>query len=742
MIGYIHNTAHSTARLWKLWDPVQRGIIHAANIVFDESSNTAARMLSGDQLPAAPSIENTLFEPLPEPETAAGSAHPGTTDHGTGPQHIAQLEYMAEREAHEEATQRETTEGGAQLQDMAHTEHMTQNVAPIESTGQTDLEHVAQPENTAQLRSIIEPSVHACAEEASIQGGRANMGTMTLRALPLKQSWKRRAMLAAREPCQYAEPTSYREAMEGPERANWQKAIGEELFSLVKNNTWSLTKLPPGRRAIASKWVFKKKVNANGTIRYKARLVIKGCQQRAGIDFEETFAPVAMLKTVRVLLALAAFYDWEIHHVDVITAFLNPALKEEVYMEQPEGSKHEHDCRVCKLGKALYGLKQAPRAWHSDIDAFLLSIGFTNSKTDPNLYISPEVLLILYVDDILIFARSITALKGAKSQLFTKYAMTDLGEVQQFLGLQIQRNRPARKIYIHQTAYLNRVLDRFDMADCNGVATPMESGNDLRIVEPGTKNPAPCDQQQYQSEIGSIMYGMIGSRPDFAYTMSALSRFNASPTTAHQGAVKRALRYIRNTTDFGICYGGKKQLQDQYPTLLGFADSDWAGDKDYRKSTTGYTFILNGGAVSWKSGRQQSVALSSTEAEYVAYAEAAKEAIWLRRLLTETDLRKPYDEDISTKSKWGQVPITIRIDNSGAFDLAHNPKHHERTKHIDIRHHFIRETVEKGLVRLIRIPTHEQTADILTKPLTKAPFEQCRHGTGIGPIPGHDGPKE
>ena len=291
MIGYIHNAAHETPKLWKLWDPVQRGIIHTANIIFDEHSNAAARMLPDQPSPAL-SIEDALFPSLLESDAAAISAQPGTADSGA----------HSEQEAAENTTQHETAENGSQLEDMTQSEHIPQINAQIEQ------EQNAQPENTISLRSI-RPSAQACAEESRIQGDRPNPGTMALRPLPLKQSWKRRAMLAAREPCQYAEPTSYQEAMEGPERVNWQKAIDEQLSSLKRNSTWSLMKLPPGRRAIASKWVFKKKVNHDGTIRYKARLVIKGCQQRAGIDYEETFTPVAMLKTVRILLALAAFYN-------------------------------------------------------------------------------------------------------------------------------------------------------------------------------------------------------------------------------------------------------------------------------------------------------------------------------------------------------------------------------------------------------------------------------------------------
>jgi hypothetical protein len=379
------------------------------------------------------------------------------------------------------------------------------------------------------------------------------------------------------------------------------------------------------------------------------------------------------------------------------------------------------------LQKALYGLKQAPRAWYSDINRYLQSIGLKNSKTDPNLYIGPDALLILYVDDMLIFASSAAALKALKKQLMEQYKMHDLGEARQFLGLQITRT--GRKIHIHQTAYLNRVLDRFNMAECNGVATPMDSASRLRAVEPGTMNSSPCDQQHYQSIVGSIMYAMQGTRPDFAYTMSALSRFNANPTTTHKGAAKRALRYMRSTTDYGITYD-EQQVQDL--VLTGYADSDWASDKDTRKSTTGYVFMLNGGAVSWKSSQQKSTALSSTEAEYMAYTEAAKEAIWLRRILIEIDLREPYSEDSAHRSKWGQ-PITIRIDNHGAFDLAHNPKHHDRTKHIDIRHHFIREAIEGKLIQLVKTPTQEQLADILTKPLSKGLFEKHRYGMGIRP---------
>ena len=255
----------------------------------------------------------------------------------------------------------------------------------------------------------------------------------------------------------------------------------------------------------------------------------------------------------------------------------------------------------------------------------------------------------------------------------------------------------------------------------------MESTCNLRAAL--ESNARLYDPEHYQAIVGCLMYVMIGTRPDLAFPVSVLSRFNAQPTIEHNGAAKRVLRYLQSTKDHGIVYQG---------TLLkaaAYSDSDWANDKDTRKSTNGYAFKLCNGAVVWKSRKQSTVALSTTEAEYVGYSEAAKEAIWIRRLLMELDLQRPLSEDShGYESKWGQRPATIQVDSQGALDLANSSKHHDQTKHIDIKHHFIRDTIEKKLIDLTRIPSTEQTADILTKPLARARFEEHRRGMGIIPL--------
>jgi len=543
----------------------------------------------------------------------------------------------------------------------------------------------------------------------------------------------------------------------------------EELDALDKNKTWDLvdedTILKSGKRVIGCKWVYKLKRNADGSRRFKARLVIRGFEQEYGIDYTETFAPVAKFVTVRILLALAAQYDWEIEQMDVITAFLNPLLQEEVYMELPEGYALPKDCPctsggriVCRLRKCLYGLKQAPRAWYTDIDAHLSSLGFTRSKEDYNLYISKHVLLLLFVDDMLLFAPKMDTIRVVKELLYSKYRMSDLGPVQQFLGLQVVRDRQARAIHINQAPYIEALLKRFQMDNCIGISTPMDPNCQLEAALPGYT--APRDHLlEYQQVIGSIMYAMLGTRPDLAFTVSTLSKYCSNPTPEHAIAAKRTLRYLRKTINVGIIFKGQENpaiaeaIAGASPTttgITGFTDSDWAGDVDSRKSTSGYVFLLYGGAISWKSTKQSVVATSSTEAEYIACSEAAKEALWIRRLHAEikgTTLpgledRYQHEADIQDQIRALRItsppttvpqqnPQIILADNQGAIKLSKNPQHHNRTKHIDVRYHFIRKCNQDGLIELAYIPTTEMVADILTKALPRVKHDKHMLGMGM-----------
>ena len=322
------------------------------------------------------------------------------------------------------------------------------------------------------------------------------------------------------------EPVTLQEALDRhPQK--WYDAVADELQSHEENKTWELTTLPPGKKEISSKWVFKLKVNADDTVRYKARLVIRGFEQKYGLDFQETFAPVAKFATVRIMLALAAQMDWEVHQMDVKTAFLYPDIQDEVYMTLPEGFDMFHKDapaargQVARLRKTLYGLRQAPRAWYQNIDDFFKSCGLIRSCEDFSLYLSPTLAIVLYVDDILLFAKDAGEIVGMKKNLKREYKMVDLGELRQFLGLQVQRNRPGRKLFIHQRPYVEKILERFQMQDCKGLSTPME----LKFYAERAKDESLIiGRQDYQSKIGSIMYAMLGTCPDLAYTISTLSK--------------------------------------------------------------------------------------------------------------------------------------------------------------------------------------------------------------------------
>jgi hypothetical protein len=534
-------------------------------------------------------------------------------------------------------------------------------------------------------------------------------------------------------------PTSIREALEF-DRAKWGAAIADEFRSLITNGTWEAAVLPSGRRAISTKWVFKLKESAEGSLRHKARLVIRGFEQRSGIDYDETFAPVAKFVTIRVLLAVAAAKDWEIHQMDVKTAFMNPRLKEEVYMAFPEG--YSEFCPesqgtsegVLRLLKTVNGLKQAPKAWYEEIHGFFVACGLTRSNEDHNMYLSTKLVIIIYVDDLLLFSSDMRDIKEMKSALHGRFEMSDLGEIRQFLGMRIERNREKRQLFLHQTPYLQDILSRVDMVSCNGVQTPMEVNSHLCPYENETditKIP------EYQSTVGSVMYAMLGTRPDLAYSISTLGKFSSAPIMSHHSALKRVIRYIKQTTNVGILYDGSSLDPDGFPELVCYTDSDWAGDRSDRRSTGGYVFTLLGGAVSWKSKKQGVVATSTAEAEYVALSEATKESIWINRLLREIETRKvekyKFDEklyhDEETQAQW--EPLTTPVpqqgfpaqvifaDNQSCIRISENPRDHARTKHIDIRYHFIRHAVYNGLVEVKHVPTAEMTADILTKSLPR-----------------------
>ena len=516
------------------------------------------------------------------------------------------------------------------------------------------------------------------------------------------------------------DPLNVCEAMSSEDASKWEAAMQEEYDSLMANGTWELAPLPKGRKSVGCKWVFRTKKDASGeVVRHKARLVAKGFSQVAGVDFLETFAPVAKFNTIRCILALGAALDLEIHQMDVKTAFLNGELEEDIYMTQPQGFEvKDFEHLACKLKKSLYGLKQSPRAWYQRIDAFFTKEGFTRSEADHSLYIKQtgEYLLIvlIYVDDLIILASLLAKLAWLKAKLNEEFMMSDLGELSYCLGVEFERDRKARTITMSQRKYIKEVLKRFNMEECKPIGTPLDVNVKLLklSVEEFEAIEGEMDGVPYKSGVGSLMYAMVATRADLAFAVSMVSQFMSRAGPTHWSAVKRIMRYLQSTMDTKLCLGGKDM------TLRGYCDADWAGDANERRSTTGYVFFIGVGAISWNCRRQPTIALSTTEAEYMSTSQSTKEAIWLRKLLADVGFVQ-------------EGATTIMCDNQGCIALAKNPTHHSRTKHIDVQHHFIREKLESGEISLEYCPTEDMVADVLTKALAKDRHQRLTKAMGL-----------
>ncbi|KAJ9538231.1 hypothetical protein OSB04_030964 [Centaurea solstitialis] len=539
------------------------------------------------------------------------------------------------------------------------------------------------------------------------------------------------------------EPTSYGEAVSGViksvsakktnckrnhspsgnESEQWQEAMKAEMQSMYDNQVWELTDLPQHCRAVGRKWVFKKKTNMDGNVHtFKVRLVAKGFTQTHGIDYDETFSPVAMLKSIRILMAISAYFNYEIWQMDVKTAFLNGKLTEDVYMEQPEGFEDpKNPNKVCKLLKSIYGLKQASRSWNLHFDERIKEFGFAKSEFEPCVYTkfsgSIVTFLVLYVDDILLIGNDVPTLQSVKSWLSKCFQMKDLGEAAYILGIKIYRNRSKRLIGLSQSTYIDKILKRFRMDESKKGFIPMQHG----IVLSKTQCPVSSQDQDkmksvpYASAIGSIMYAMLCTRPDVAYSVSVTSRYQQNPGEPHWVAVKNILKYLRRTKDMFLVFGGS---EDEI-SVTGYSDASFQTDRDDFRSQSGYVFTLNGGAISWKSSKQDTIADSTTEAEYIAASDAAKEAVWLRNFLS--DLRV-----VASVSR----PIDIFCDNSGAVAQAKEPREHHKSRHVLRKYHLIREIIGRGDVRICKIPTEENVADPLIKPLARVKHEA--HANSIG----------
>ncbi|KAK9042692.1 hypothetical protein V6N11_017757 [Hibiscus sabdariffa] len=447
------------------------------------------------------------------------------------------------------------------------------------------------------------------------------------------------------------EPKTYQEAVASPDSEKWLEAMRSEMDSMSENQVWTLVEPPEGIKPIGCKWVFKKKTDMDGNVQtYKGRLVAKGFRQIHGVDYDETFSPVAMFKSIRILLAVAAFHDYEIWQMDVKTAFLNGKLEEDVYMTQPEGFVTPKNAgKVCKLQRSFYGLKQASRSWNLHFNEAIQEFGFIRNEDEPCVYkkFSGSIVsfLILYVDDILIIGNDIPTLQSIKTWLSSCFSMKDLGEAAYILGVKIYRDRSRRLLGLSQSTYIDKVLKRFSMEESKRGFLPMQHGISLsKEMCPSTPQERErMSQIPYALAIGSIMYAMI----------------------CHWTVVKNILKYLRRTKDVFLVYGGEEELH-----IKGYTDASFQTDKDDSRSQSGFVFCQNGGTISWKCSKQDTVADSTMEAEYVSASKATKEIVWIKKFISELGV-VPSISDV----------LGLYCDNNGAIAEAKEPRSHHGPKH-------------------------------------------------------------
>ncbi|CAI0405618.1 unnamed protein product [Linum tenue] len=508
----------------------------------------------------------------------------------------------------------------------------------------------------------------------------------------------------------FAEPTTYQEAVKFE---HWRRAMREEQDALEENHTWDVVPLPKNKRAIGNKWVYKDKYRPDGTLeRHKARLVAKGFTQVYGIDFLDTYSPVAKINSVKALLAVAASKGWFLDQMDVSNAFLHGDLEEEVYMVLPPGDPRANSPEnlVCRLRKSLYGLKQASRQWFAKLTSSLLKHGFSQSVSDYSLFTKwvhgRIVVLLVYVDDIILGGDDRGDIEEVKKFLSHNFKIKDLGCLKFFLGLEISRN--SEGIAVCQRKYCLELLRDTGYLEAKHCKSPLDPKVKLRA-----KQGKPLDDPElYRRLIGRLHY-LTTTRPDLTFPMQQLSQFQKEPYTEHLQAAYRVLRYIKGAPGQGIFFKSDSSLK-----LTGYSDSDWASCPDSRRSVSGYCTFLGSSLITWKAKKQTTVSRSSSEAEYRALAHLVCEIQWLKGLLAELSVQV-------------QLPIAVFCDNKSAIHIAENPVFHERTKHIEIDVHVTRERVKSGLIKLSYVRSLDQVADLFTKTLSRFRIKELLDKLGV-----------
>jgi len=528
--------------------------------------------------------------------------------------------------------------------------------------------------------------------------------------------------LFSAEPKISNDPKTFREAVRGPDSQKWTESMEAEIQSLTANQTWTLVHPPKDRNIVGSKWVYKIKKNSDGSvIKYKSRLVAQGFTQEPSIDFKETYAPVSRATTVRTLFAIAASIGFEVTQVDISTAYVNAEVEEEIFMKQPQGFEiKDKDGRelVCKLKKSLYGLKQSGRNWNRLITKWLEDYGFKRSQHDPCLFVlnqeGKQILLTIHVDDLLIAAQDKLQRNEFIKKLGEKFKLVDLGQVSWYLAIHIEQNEQG--ITLDQIKYIEDTIHRFGMDECRSTPVPAYSNDEIKRRRMKKEEFSNEDNENFEAEnkvdrmeylqiVGSLTYLATFTRPDIAFAVARASQKCIDPNQDDFEDLMKILRYLKGTKDLKLKYS-----RNASTTLVGYSDSDWAGNLDDRHSTSGYLFTLGGAAISWASRKQQTVALSVTEAEYISASLACQEAIYLRNLLKDMG--------------YEQKTTYLFQDNQGSIAMARNWMTTSRSKHIEIRYHFIRECIERKELTVEYLRTNDQLADIFTKAVKKATLDQ------------------
>ena len=720
---------------WKLYDPRKRAISTHRHVTFNEHSFTHHKMTRKDSDSELANIDLSSFLPTsaeePEAEvreSIADGEEPASRPEANEP--VVRLEprrssrrrqppqpFWINKPSEPSDDQRN---GDQEHQPPAGSDSSESNddVTPEDSFfdfgsdgGDGVTQEAAQSHLIHSLSAVREALFEIDQTEASNRGDAF-------------QAYESLCMNAADKSDMYT-PSTYFDAMRCEDREKWKRAIEVELEAIKRNQVMvEVPRVPAGHKAIGAKWIFKIKYNKDGSVdKYKARLVCQGFRQQQGLDYNETFAPVVRLDSLRLLLALAATDpEVEILHLDAISAFLNGRLKEKIYMKAPPGVPS--DSGFFQLLRTLYGLKQAPREWHAVVEAFLVgNPGFSKVKSASCLYVKREgtrwCIVALYVDDLVIAGHP-QLTSPIRSALMNEFAMTDNGELSFCLGLEVQRNSATASIRVSQQQYASNILERYGMANCKEAPTP--AAESIRLTSDMSPKTAREREQlrvdfkdlPYRAVVGSLLY-LCNTRPDLQFAVGQVSRFSEDPGRQHYMALKRILRYVRGTSSYGIVYTGGQGV-----VLGGSTDADWAGDPETRRSTSGYIITLGGAPVSWRSSRQKCLATSSCEAEYVAACAASQDLVWLRRVLDELGFVQ-------------EGPSILFEDNQGCIRHAKNQTDHGRMKHIDVKKFFVRELVQAGEIELRYIPTEEMPADIMTKALGRLKFGRCRQLAGAVP---------